>query len=108
MWKLLTGIVADEIYNNLEENDLLPEEHKGCLRNSRSTKDQLLIDKGVMKNCRRREVKLSMVWIDYQNAYDMVPHSWIKMCGVVWSCRLHISSFVQEYGKLPYDPNVRE
>ena len=34
MWKLITGIVADEIYNHLEENDLLPEEQKGCCRNS--------------------------------------------------------------------------
>ena len=83
-WKLITDIVADEIYNHLEENDLLPEEQKSCRRNSRGTKDQLLIDKAVMKNCRRK-VGLNMVWIDYRKAYDMVPHSWIKksmeMCG---------------------------
>ena len=46
----------------------------------------MFIDKTVMKNCRRRKVGLSMVWIDYQKAYDMVPHSCIKksieMCGV--------------------------
>ena len=86
MWKLITGIVADEIYNHLEENDLLPEEQKGYCRCSRGTKDKLLIDKAVMKNCRRRKVGLSMVWLDYRKAYDMVPHSWIKksmeMCGV--------------------------
>ena len=40
MWKLLAGIVADEIYNHLAENDLLPEEQKDCRRNSRGTKDQ--------------------------------------------------------------------
>ena len=50
IWKLLAVIVADEIYSHLEENSLLPEEQKGCRRNSRSTKDQLLIDKAVMKN----------------------------------------------------------
>ena len=85
-WKLLTGIVADEIYNHLEGNDFLQEEQKGCCRNSRDTKDQLLIDKTDMKNYRRRKVGLSMAWIDYQKAYDMVPHSWIKksmeICGV--------------------------
>ena len=59
MWKLLTGIVADEIYNHLEGNDLLPEEQKGCRRNSKGTKDQLLIDKAVMENCRRRKVRLA-------------------------------------------------
>ena len=85
-WKLITGIVADEIYNHLEENDILPEGQKRCRRNSRGANYQLLIDKAVMKNCRRRKVGLSMVWIDYRKTYDVVPHSWIKksmeMCGV--------------------------
>jgi len=31
----------------------------------------------VLKNCRRRNTTLNMVWIDYKKAYDMVPHSWI-------------------------------
>ena len=48
--ELLTAIVADEIYNHPEENDLLPDEQKGCRRNSRPTKDQLLTDKAVTKN----------------------------------------------------------
>ena len=83
MWKLITGIVADEIYNHLEENDLLPEEQKGCRRNSRGTKDQLLIDKAVMKNCRRRKVGLSMVWIDYRK-----PMIWYPIRGSKnpWRC----------------------
>ena len=63
-----------------------PEEQKGYRRNSRDTKNQLLTDKAVMKNCRRRKVELNMVWIYFRKAYDMVPHSWIKksmeMCGV--------------------------
>ena len=41
MWKLLTGTAADEIYNHLEGIYLLPEEQKGCRRNSRGSKDQL-------------------------------------------------------------------
>ena len=61
MWKLITGIVADKIYNILEENDLLPEQQTGCRRNSRGAKDQLLIDKAVMEICRRRKIGLSMV-----------------------------------------------
>ena len=68
MWKLLTGIVPDELYNYLEENDFLPKGRKGCRRNSRGTKDQFFIDKAVMKNCRRRKVGLDMVWIDYRKA----------------------------------------
>ena len=45
MWKLLTGVLSEEMYNHLEENELLPDEQKGCRKRSRGTKDQLLIDK---------------------------------------------------------------
>ena len=58
MWKLLTGIFAEKIYNHLAENDLLPNEQKGCRKNSRGTKDQLLIDKAISKNCRRIYVRV--------------------------------------------------
>ena len=101
MKKLITGIAADEIYNHLEENDLLPEEQKGCRRNSRGTKDQLLIDKAVMKNRKRRKVGLSMVWIDYRKAYDMVAHSWIKksmeMCGAADNISNFLSKIMESW-----------
>ena len=77
MWKLLTGIFADKIYSHLLENDILPEEQKGCRKKSRGTKDQLLIDKTILRETRIRKRCLAMAWIDYRKAYDMVPHSWI-------------------------------
>ena len=77
MWKLLTGIFAEEIYDHLHTNSLLPDEQKGCRKQSRGTKDQLLIDREVLKEARRKQRCLSMAWIDYKKAYDMVPHSWI-------------------------------
>ena len=49
MWKLLTRVIADEMYNYLEQEKILPEEQKGCRRGSRGTKDQLLIDKTVLR-----------------------------------------------------------
>ena len=76
--KLLTNIIADEIFHHLMNNHLLPQKQKGCHRKSRGTKDQLLIDKAVMKNCRGRKVVLSMIWIDYQKAYGMIPDSWFR------------------------------
>ena len=30
MWKLLTSILSAEIYNHLDQYELLPEEQKGC------------------------------------------------------------------------------
>ena len=80
MWKLLTGIMGEKLYHHLERNGLFKDEQKGCRKGSRGTKDQLLIDKAILKNCRRRLTNLSMAWIDYKKAYDMVPHSWILKC----------------------------
>ena len=48
MWRLLTGMIADEMYGFLEREKILPDEQKGCRRGSRGTKDQLLIDKTVL------------------------------------------------------------
>ena len=77
MWKLLTGIFADKIYDHLMDNNLLPDEQKGCRKRSRGTKDQLLIDKAILREARAKKRCLAMAWIDYRKAYDMVPHSWI-------------------------------
>jgi len=77
MWKLLTGIISTAMYSYLESNDRLPAEQKGCRKESRGTKDQLLIDKTVMNDCRKRHTNLAMAWVDYKKAYDMIPHSWI-------------------------------
>ena len=77
MWKLLTGIFAEKIYDHLSSNDLLPDEQKGCRKRSRGTKDQLMIDKVMLKDAKVKKRLLATAWIDYRKAYDMVPHSWI-------------------------------
>ena len=86
VWKILSGIFADKTYDHLEENELFPFEQKGCIKASRGTKDQLCIDKAILKNCKRRHTNMCMSWIDFKKAYDMVPHSWIletlRMFGV--------------------------
>ena len=58
MWKLFTGILADEIYNHQEKEQLLPMEQNGCRRKSRGMKDHLLIDRMIIRNCKRRQTGL--------------------------------------------------
>ena len=29
----------------------------------------------ILQNCRKRKTNVSMAWVDYKKAYDMVPHS---------------------------------
>ena len=80
MWKLLTGIISENTYCFMENEKLLPEEQKGCRRKSRGTKDQLLIDETILKNCRKRKTNLAMTWVDYRKAYDFVSQSWTLEC----------------------------
>ena len=77
MWKLLTGVIVDQIYAHLDQEKLTPEEQKGCRKSSRGTNDLLYIDRAVIKEVKSRNKNLAMAWIDYEKAYDMVPHSWI-------------------------------
>ena len=62
---------------NVENENFLKEEQKGCRHASRGTKDQLLIDKVVIRNCKRRKTNLNMAWVDFKKAYGIVPHPWI-------------------------------
>ena len=51
MWKLLKGVIADQIYAHLDQEKLLPEEQKRCRKDSRGTNDLLYIDRAVIKAC---------------------------------------------------------
>ena len=48
MWKLLLGIIVDQIYGHLDQQKLLLEEWKGCRKRSRGTNDLLNIDRAVI------------------------------------------------------------
>jgi hypothetical protein len=60
----------------MEDENLMSKKWKGCCRGSKGCKDQLLISKAIQE-CKRRKKNLCMPWIDYQKAFDRVPHSWI-------------------------------
>ena len=93
IWKLLTYILAEKFCELVEKTNLLPWEQKGCRIGSRGTKDQLLIDKMIVKKCKRRLTSLAVVWIDYHRAYNMVPHSWIQKCMEVFGVAVNVRSF---------------
>ena len=76
-YKILTSIITERMYTFLEENSILPQEQKGCKRNSYGCKDQLLINKMILENCRKKSRNLSTAWIDPKKAFDSVPHEWI-------------------------------
>ena len=75
IWKVLSDIFADRVYQHLLDNQLLPEEQYGGRKKLRGTKDQLLIDKAILKEVKKSKKSVTMSWIDYKKAYNMVPHS---------------------------------
>ena len=96
MWKLLTGIFLEDMYCFMENENLIPEEQKGCRMKSTGTKDQLLIDKTILKYCRKRRTNLAKAWIDYRKAYDFVPHSWILECLDMLGIADNVRSFFEQ------------
>ena len=106
-WKLLTSILAEKTYKHLLQNRLLPVEQKGCRKDLKGTKDQLIIDEMVMKKCKRRKTNLCMTWVDFNKAYDMGT-SFLD-CGVCLGSRKTSSTcpvFVQDGKKLDTEQEV--
>ena len=73
-FKVMTAIIADAIQSHLYKYNLIPEEQKGNRRDSWGTKDQLLIDKMILRNSRQCKTNLHVAWIDYKKVFDSLTH----------------------------------
>ena len=51
----MTAIITESMLNHFENNGLIPDEQKGNRIKSRGTKDQLLIDKMIIRNAKRQK-----------------------------------------------------
>ena len=99
-WKLLTSIISNTIYDHLSDKGLIPWEQKVCKRKSRGMKDQLLIDKMIMKHAKGKQRNLRMTWMDYKKAYDSVPYFWIVRCMGLVGVAINITSFMEKAVKM--------
>jgi hypothetical protein len=49
-----------------------------------------MLSKTILEDCRRKRRNLDIAWIDYQKAFDSVPHSWVEkstdLMGVLYPC----------------------
>jgi hypothetical protein len=79
-YKLLTSILSEHVDRHLTGNNIMAEEQKGCTRGSYGCKEQLLVNQMILDDARSRKKNLSVAWIDYQKAFDSIPHSWILEC----------------------------
>ena len=92
----MAAIIAESMLNHFQNNGLISDEQKGNCRKSRGTKDQLLIDKMILWNVKRRKTNLHVAWIDYKTAFDSLPHSWIAKSLQMLGIRDNIRQFLKE------------
>ena len=81
VWNLLTSVLAEKVYAQVSEKNV-PDEQKGCRKDSQGTKHQLLIGKQFLKHCKKHHQNLANGWINYKKACDMVPNRLMKMVGI--------------------------
>ena len=73
----LTSVIRPTIAGHLVQRNLMAPEQKGCRQGSFGAKYQLLINKVLTEDCKITHKSLGKAWVDYQKAYDSVPHSWL-------------------------------
>jgi hypothetical protein len=97
-YKLITSITSRcmQKYKYMDGEKLMPKEQKGCSRGSKGCKDHLLISKAILQECKSRKKSLCMAWIDYQKAFDRVPHSWITKSLEITGINNKIISFTKK------------
>lgn len=79
MYKVITSILAGRTYTFLR---------------SYGSKDQLLVNKMILEDCRTRKNNLSTAWIDYEKAFDGVTYSWIIKCMEVYKICPVVTQFI--------------
>eukprot|EP00957_Ditylum_brightwellii_P011580 875552-Ditylum_brightwellii.AAC.1 len=78
IWPNLALIITNHVYDHICKNDILPPEQKEIKQKARGCKDHLVLDKVTLELTQQNKRNLSLAWIDYQKAYNLVPHSWIS------------------------------
>ena len=63
-------------------------------------KDQLMINKMILENCKKRKRNLSCAWIDYKKAFDKVPFEWIPRSLELFKVSPRVVGFLKQYEKL--------
>lgn len=76
-YKILTSTVGHKVRIHLKNNKLLAWEQNGCRRGGRGSKELLVVDNIITKQAKKKKKNISMAWIDYQKAFDSVPHTWL-------------------------------
>ena len=78
-YKLFTGDLTKVLEKHVMDNEILPIEQKALRKGRRGCFDTLMVDAMITDCAREKGDSLSVAWIDYQKAYDRVPHGWLQL-----------------------------
>ncbi|TWW78234.1 hypothetical protein D4764_11G0003550 [Takifugu flavidus] len=92
-WKLLSGLIAAKISRHVDQ--YMSRAQKGIGNNTRGVKHQLLVDRAIAQDYRKRHTDLCTAWIDYKKAYDSMPHTWILECLKLYNTNMTLREFIQ-------------
>ena len=73
----------------------MSEAQKGIGSNTRGAKHQLLVDRTVTRDCKKRQTNLCTAWIDYKKAYNSMLHTWILECLELYTINRNPGTFIQ-------------
>ena len=76
MWKIQKTKIKEGIYCSLICHALFHEEQKGYHNRTRETGDLLYIDLLTLKESKVTLKNVTISWIDYKKAYNMILQSW--------------------------------
>ena len=77
MYKIYTGCLNGFLQDHCERNNIITNEQAAGKKGVWGCTEQLLINKTILKEVKRLRRNLVTVWLDYQKAFDSVPHSWM-------------------------------
>ena len=83
--KLLTCALAGMITEHTLRVGVLPAEQKAIRKGTGACQDALTVNMAVANEAKRDKRDLSVAWVDYRKAYDLVPHRWLK--AMLWAVR---------------------
>lgn len=95
MYKIMTACINLLIYNHVTQNHIICEEQKGCCKNAKGCKEQLTIDQIILEQTTKRAKNLHCCYIDYQKAFDSVPHSWLIEVMEIYKIHPNIVNFLK-------------
>ena len=77
IYKIYTSILNQFLVDHCTTNNIITTEKAECKKQSWGCFDQLLINEMILEKVQHQRKNLLMMWLDYNKAFDSVPHYWI-------------------------------